>query len=344
MVVKQTLVADGPPLVMANSSRLARALNHLSNPSYQDNPMTVNVNGESGQVHSGVELIDLLIATDLYTPVIYDGRMFVNFVGISVKYGKDIIPVKVPTWIGTSIDPANPSVDDNSYGDKLVREVKGSTLIVPVNHSEHVMVLFKKGTSEPAMLIRWYMGLPGVEVAQGTIFKAAIFQRPSWSSYRIVNTYQTITAVHQFINGGSKIMQLFNFIQNKYKYPKNGYAVLAVCQDTTGIMEGILKGGGNKVTIWPLSREPLLDFYYESIASSIGLKLHSINGGTLILDIPTDSHPELYPRITDREVELERIGLNIPTRNIQELHFPVVKDDLLEMSEKSATFHSALVK
>jgi hypothetical protein len=186
------------------------------------------------------------------------------------------------------------------------------------------------------------MGLPGKEVAQGTIFKAAIYQRPSWSSYRIVNSYETVSAAHKLINGGSRIMQLYNFIQGKYKYSYNGYAVLAVCQDTTGIMEGILKGAGKEVTIWPLSRDPHLDFYYESIASLVGLKLHSVEGASSVLDVPTDSHPGLYPFTKERQTELKRIGLNIPTRNPEELHFPAVKGAISIMAEKSSVFRAAL--
>ena len=68
-IVKQTLVADLSPLTMANSSRLARALNHLTNPSYRSNPMTVDLSGKIVEVHSGAELLDSLVGTGLYTPV-----------------------------------------------------------------------------------------------------------------------------------------------------------------------------------------------------------------------------------------------------------------------------------
>ena len=250
--------------------------------------------------------------------------MFVNFVGISVKHGDSVIPVKVPTWVATTIDPLNP--------DEKTKPV-GRSFIVPVNHSEHILVLYKKGTLEPAMLVRWYMGLPGDEVSQGTIFKAAIFQRPSWSSYRIVNSYEGIDAVHRFIHGASRIMQLFNFIQQKYQYRMNGYAVLAVCQDTTGLMEGILKGNGKDVTIWPLSRDPHLDFYYESIAGEIGLKLHSAHEGA-VLDVPTDSHPELYPHTKERQNELTRIGLNNSCKESGRPSFPGSKDSSFHYGRK----------
>ena len=37
-------------------------------------------------------------------------------------------------------------------------------LIVPANHSEHLLVLFERGSDRPAALVRWFLGIPGAEL------------------------------------------------------------------------------------------------------------------------------------------------------------------------------------
>ena len=341
-LVKASYVIEAEDTVLVNSVRLAKALNHLTNPIYRQEPLKVSLFGKEVSVRDGVSLFEHICATGRYDVVLYDARMFVDFLGYSVAHGEDYLPVKIPTWIATDIDPSDPEK-------ALSQEASASgslkpSYITPANHSEHLLVFFEKGTTKPAILVRWYMGLPSSSsgLKQGTRFKAAVWQRCSWSGYRCVRSYEALDASRQMLRAGSTLMQLFNFLQWRYRYPMNGYGVLSVCQDTTALMEVILNKTAAQSTVWPLYRDPSLDFYYIAALETLGLSLGPSGSRGEILNVPSDARPDLYPWTQDRKVTLKRVGYNVPTRNPETLHFPVVKEGTNILSAKSPTFDRAL--
>jgi len=332
---------DVPAPVLANSQTLAMALNYLTDPRYDTTPLTVDLFGRTVTVSDGVALFDHLLATGRYDVTLYDARMFVDFLGYSVRHGEGTLPVKIPTWAATTIDPLSANPEVAAQGNPPKRP-----FIVPANHSEHLLVLFERGTVRPAMLVKWYMGIPsaGSTVHQGTRFKAAIWQHSSWSGFRCFRTYEGAESARQCIRAGSALMQLFNFLQGRFRYPMNGYGVLAVCQDTTALMEVVLQGTAARSTVWPLVRDPRLDPYYRAVIETVGLSLDSraAAGDGVILNVPSDARPDLYPWTLERKVELNRVGANMPTRDLGTLHFPLVRDGATLLAEKSPVFRRAL--
>jgi hypothetical protein len=331
MGVHASYTIDAPEHVLVNSVRLARALNHLSNQARRETPMQLSLPTGEAQIETAVDLVNALKRSGRYDLAVYDSRMFVNFVDLWVMHEQQPVPVRVPTWIATGIDPKDPEA-----------KKKGGKLIVPANHAEHLLVLFKKGTRSPEALVKWYMGLPARGIEQGTIYKPAVWQRASWCGYRVVRAYEAMTSVRQMVRSAGILMRLFNFMQQRYQFERNGYAVVGVCQDTTGLMEGVLQGQTGRSTVWPLVRDPQLDFYYARVLEEMGLKLRPGIGGVPVLNIPSDARMDYYGWIQDRRVELYRIGANIPVRNPKEMHLPALRAWLSSLETGSRYFRSGL--
>lgn len=332
MAVKASYTVETPEHVLVNSVRLARALNHLSNQTRRDPPLELDLAGHAGQAEAPVDLVNQLELSGKYDLAIYDARMFVNFVNLWVMHQGTPLSVRVPTWLDTGIDPGDPQAEGPSR----------SRFLVPANHSEHVLVLFAKGTRRPEAMVKWYMGIPSKAYQQGTIYKAAVWRRPSWCGYRIVHAYEGKTSVRQMVRAGGILMRLFNFIQERYGFAHNGYGVVGVCQDTTGLMEGVLQGQTGRSTVWPLIRDPGLDFYYQTVLETMGLRMRKGAGGIPVLDIPSDARLDHYPWIKDRRVELYRIGANIPFRRAEEVHLPQLRANLDALRDVSPFFARGL--
>jgi len=335
-VFEATRLGPFSECAMVNSQRLAKALCHLTNPRYLTHPMEVRVGDMTRQVRNGVELLNAVLASGEFDVRLYDGRMFVNFLHYSVEHGGNVLPVRIPTWCLTSVDPANPH-SGSSFGAR-----RGRPFIVPMNHSEHLLVFYHKNSDEPAALIKWYMGLPSSDYSQGTLFKAGIWQRESWCGYRIVHSYDDVAVVRRMIQSSSLLMQLFNYVQGRLRLPMNGYGCLAVCQDTTGLMEAILQGSAARATVWPLVRDPQLDFYYGAVLEQLGLSMGSNEGTSVVLDVPSDVRPDLYPWTLEPASLLYRIGTNVPFRRPDGLHLPLFREDVEQLIETSPSFARGL--
>lgn len=321
-----------PPHVLASSARLATALNHLAGDAYRDRPLVVRAAGREARVRTGVELVNALLATGAYEAMVFDARMHVDFVDLAVPHAGAVLPVRVPTWFRTGVDPAAPDAAGAARGE----------LLLPGNHSEHLLVLYQAGTDRPAALVKWYMGIPGSGPQQGTFFKAAVWQRSSWCGYRIVRAYQDPAAARQLVDSATRLMRLFNFLQDRYRLPWNGYGVLGVCNDTTGLMEVVLQGRTGRSSVWPLIRDPEFDFYYAGAAEGLGLRLVKGAADEVVLDVPSDARPDHYPWVKDRRVLLYRIGANVPFREPAEVHFPELRGALEALAARSGYFAHGL--
>lgn len=337
-LVHSTIVVKLPAHVLANSARLSRALNQLTRPEFHEHPMAVRAAGQTRKVRDGVELINALLATGRYDVNVFDARMFVDFLGYSVMQLGKPYPVRIPTWAMTGVDvdaPDKPVVTEPG-------KTPGTGLLVPINHAEHLLVFFAKGTTEPLMMVKWFMGIPGAELKQGTVFRPAVTMRTSWCGYRLVRAYAGADSARQMVRSASLLMQLYNYLQGRYRIRANGYGMYAVCQDTSGILEVVLGLAGGKTTIWPMARDPRFDHYYGPLLSPLGLRLTGAGENLRILDLPSDTRPDLYPWTGDPQSLLYRLGANIPMRDPATLHFPDLKGAVELLREKSEPFRRGL--
>lgn len=337
-LVQSTVIVRLPEHVLVNSARLARALNQLTRPEFKARPMPVRVAGTSCKVKDGVELINSLLATGRYDVNVFDARMFVDFLGYSVMNQGRPFPVKIPTWAITGIDPSAPERPAAAAAGKAPE----TGLLVPINHSEHLLVFFEKGTTVPAMLVKWYMGIPGAEVQQGTQFRPAVQMRTSWCGYRLVRAYEGADSARQMVRSAGQLMQLYNYLQGRFRIRANGYGVYAVCQDTTGILEVVLGLSGGRTSVWPMLRDPRFDGYYGPLLGSLGLRLTSAGKDLQVFSVPSDTRPDLYPWIGASQSLLFRLGANIPTRDPASLHFPDLRGAVEMLRERSDSFRRGL--
>jgi hypothetical protein len=188
------------------------------------------------------------------------------------------------------------------------------------------------------MMVKWFMGIPGAELKQGTVFRPAVTVRTSWCGYRLVRAYEGPDSARQMVRSASLMMQLFNYLQERYRIRANGYGIYAVCQDTSGIMEVILGLAGGRTTVWPMARDPRFDHYYGPLLSPLGLRLTGAGENLRVLDLPSDTRPDLYPWTAEPQSLLYRLGANIPTRDASTLHFPDLKGAVELLREQSEPF------
>lgn len=330
--VKAGFVLEQPEHVLVNSVRLSRAFNHLTNAGGP--PVAVELPGYSGQVSDGVGLVNALLAAG-YELQVFDARMFVNFVNLWVPHGDHLLPVRIPTWVATDLDPADPGGEPAGPGEEKV--------LVPVNHSEHLLGVYRPGQPRPEAMVRWFMAIPDpAGPPQGTTFKPATWQRAGWSGYRIVRAYAGRDSARHLIDTAGRLMRLFNAMQARYGFPYNGYGALAVCNDTTALMEIGLQGATGRSTVWPLLRDPSMDALYADSLQHLGVRMRRGAAGERVLTVPSDARPDHYPWISDRRILLHRVGANVPTRDPSTLHFPALKGWVESMAAKSPVFARSL--
>ena len=330
--VKAGFVLEQPEHVLVNSVRLSRAFNHLTNAGAP--PMAVEMPGYAGEVRDGVGLVNALLAAG-YELQVFDARMFVNFVNLWVPHGDHLLPVRLPTWAATDLAPADPMGEPAGPGEEKV--------LVPVNHSEHLLGVYRPGEDQPQAMVRWFMAIPDPEgPPQGTTFKPAIWQRASWSGYRVVRAYAGRDTARHMIDTAGRLMRLFNAMQTRYGFPYNGYGALAVCNDTTALMEVGLQGSTGRSTVWPLLRDPSMDALYADSLQHLGVRMRRGAAGDRVLTVPSDARPDHYPWVADRRILLHRVGANVTTRDPATLHFPALKGWVEALATKSPIFARSL--
>lgn len=330
--VKASYVLRQPEHVLVNSTRLSRAFNHLTNAGAA--PIAVEMPGYAGEVSDGVGLVNALLAAG-YELQVFDARMYVNFVNLWVPHGEHLLPVRIPTWAATDLDPADPEGEPAGPGAERV--------LVPMDHSEHLLGVYRPGDELPQAMVRWFMAIPDSEgPAQGTTFKPAIWQRSPWSGYRVVRAYANRESARHLIDTAGRLMRLFNAMQTRYGFPYNGYGALAVCNDTTALMEVGLQGQTGRSTVWPLLRDPSMDALYADSLEHLGVRMRRGAAGDRVLTVPSDARPDHYPWVANRKILLHRVGANISTRDPATIHFPALKRWVESMAAKSETFAHSL--
>lgn len=94
-----------------------------------------------------------------------------SFLAYSVRRGTELTGVRIPTW--------------------AVAEVKagpGQPLTAPMFHSAYLLVLFRKGRTEPEAAVRWFQAVPHTG-NQGTLYSAAHHRRRAWTDYGILRAW-----------------------------------------------------------------------------------------------------------------------------------------------------------
>jgi hypothetical protein len=321
-LVVQHKVAKWAPHALANSARLARALNLLMRPK-SAGPVVLKIGEKSFAVDTAAALVETLAEHGPYEIAVFDARMFVNFLDYSVKKFGVTRSIRIPTWAATALPTA-----------------PGKSLLVPVCHTEHVIVLYRKGKKEPEALVRWFLAMPD-DVSQGTLFRPAVWSRRSWSGYRIVRGYEGAQAAGRLLAVAQRVMSAFNFLQDKYRFPGRAYGVLGVCNDTTGILEAALQGSAEKTTAWPMVRDPRFDMYLAEALDGLGFPTRPA-GDLTVLQVPCDSRPDLFPEVNDLGRMMLRIGANIPQRDLSAMHFKDLAETLDAMKLKHPELEKGL--
>lgn len=300
-VVVNTKIVRFEDHALVNSARLARGLNLLMRPK-SAGPVTLKMGGKAYTVDSAEAMMQALVEKGGYEVAIFDARMFVNFLDYSIKKLGATLSIRIPTWADTGL-----------------KTVAGKPLLVPVCHTEHILVLFKKGSNKPEAAVRWFLAMPDTE-AQGTMFRPAIYRRRAWSGWRVVRAYEGLEPAQKLMTVAQRVMKAFNYQQAKYQFPGNAYGVLGVCNDTTGLLEMAMQGSADKATAWPLVRDPRFDLYLGEALSDAGFATHTA-GGLNLLALPSDTRPDLFPGAGEQGKLMRRIGANIPMRDLSAMHF-----------------------
>lgn len=319
-VVVETRIAKFAPHALVNSARLARAMNLLMRPK-SAGPVTLKMGGKTIVVDSAEALVQALAAD--YEIAVFDARMFVNFLDYSIRKLGATLSIRIPTWADTGLKTA-----------------AGKPLLVPVCHTEHQMVLYKKGSNKPEALVRWFLAMPDDE-AQGTMFRPAIYSRRAWSGWRVVRAYDGPQAATKLVTVAQRVMKAFNYQQAKYQFPGNAYGVLGVCNDTTGLFETAMQGSAERATAWPLVRDPRFDMYLGEALGDAGFATHPA-GGLNVLALGCDTRPDLYPGVADPKRMLLRIGANIPMHDLSAMHFRDLGCALEELKRTSPELAAGL--
>ena len=321
-VTVATRIVRFPDHALVNSGRLARGLNLLMRPK-EAGPVTLKVGDKSAVCETPEALIKAVADLGGYDISVFDARMFVNFLDYSVHKLGATLPIRIPTWAATEVETA-----------------PGKNLLVPICHTEHIMVLYRKGSVQPEAMVRWFLAMPDA-VNQGTLFRPAIYRRWSWSGWRVVRAYDGEQSAERLVHVAHPVMQAFNYLQDKYKFPGHAYGTLGVCNDTTGMLEAAMLGDPSKVSAWPLVRDPRFDMYLGERLATVGFATH-VSGGMTVLDMPCDSRPDLYPGVHDKGPLLRRIGANIPVHDLSSLHFKDLGTALEALSASNAELREGL--
>ncbi|MDD2714300.1 MAG: hypothetical protein PHW04_00245 [Candidatus Wallbacteria bacterium] len=299
--------------VLANSMALAQVLNQLSNygtsGTYSEIIMTID--GRRSTLQTPEDLVSAIYKSQNLEITGFEARMGVDFLGYCVSQGGSYCQVEIPTVMTTALS---------------------GSFSQPSNHAEHLLAIYKKGGTEPLALVKWYMGIPmDNTLHQGTIWKPAIHAHSSWCGFKITHVYNKLQSLITMVEGARYLMKAFNSIQMAAHYPMNGYAVLAVCCDSTSILETVLKSDPD-FTPWPNTRSLKYDGFYQQVLSRFG------NGLSLIgdnLNTPSDSYPEIYYGNSISTNYLKRLVLNLPFRSKESISggvFGPTYDQLFKLS------------
>lgn len=288
-------IVEYPENVKYNSMMLSDIMNQLSNYNTTGmfKPVKLKTSKEEKVINSNEELIEYLYDSDEFDIDLFEARTLLSLGGLALKMNEQVYPIEFPFYM-----KGIPNKD---------------TTYIPMLHSEHLLTVYKKGADKPIAVVKWYSFLsPDKNYNQGTYYAPALIGRSIWPGYKVTHVYTKKEDMLKFVRVAKRLQQLFNYIQDAYEFPDQGYAVLAVCNDATSLMETALTGDGTKVPL-PNFRYVKFDSLYKNILSDLdcGLKLNKDGYLNCYSDVYPDVNPK--PSIAD----YERIYLSIPFRDIR---------------------------
>ena len=292
---KMTTVANLPENAIINSIRLADVLNQLSNAetdSDKYSPVDFTWRGTTYNLKKTIDLINVLHNISDFDLVGFEARMGVDYAGFSINTGFSTHPIEIPSFSAANVN--------------------GKTVYFPANHSEYLIAVYLRGEKTPFALVKWYMGIPSDNMLhQGTMWKPAVYSRASWCGFKVTDTFKDIESLRKIMHGSTYLMKFFNFTQLRYKFPANGYGVLAVCNDSVSILRTVI--GKNPMTSsFPNLRAVNYDRLYKDILERLSTDIKLDFSG--YLNVPSDVYPEIYGQQLNGFM-IERLANSFPFRS-----------------------------
>ncbi|CAO3456517.1 hypothetical protein [Azospirillum argentinense] len=207
----------------ADGQRLAELLNRLSLNAPDGRPRhRVALDGRT--LDTPRALMEAL-ARDGHDVEVRDSRYFANF-GDLIYHGRDVL---TPFWIDTRLPI--PGTD--------------RTLLVPVSHSQHELVV--RGRVVNADL-SFYFGIDG-----RAVFRPSVTRDQGWVMGRVAHRYRGEEAM-EVIRLAGVIVSAYDAIKRRHpELPFGGYHALGVCNDVNAMIELRMRG---ETTLFPLTLDP----------------------------------------------------------------------------------------
>ncbi|MGR0186172.1 hypothetical protein [Azospirillum aestuarii] len=259
----------------ADGLRLAQLLNRLSL-NAPDGGRRYRIILDGRTLDTPHALMDAL-ALDGHDVEVRDSRYFANF-GDLIYHGRDVL---TPFWIDTRLPV--PGTD--------------RTLLVPVSHSQHELVV--RGPVVNADL-SFYFGIDGQAV-----FRPSVTRDQAWVMGRVAHRYRGEEAM-EAIRLAGVIVRAYDAIKRRHpELPFGGYYALGVCNDVNAMIELHMRG---ETTLFPLTLDP--QFFTEEREV-----------GRLAESLPLDSRWRAA-------ADPRRILGSIPVKDISTLPLPSLREDL----------------
>ncbi|WP_211109588.1 hypothetical protein [Azospirillum tabaci] len=259
----------------ADGLRLAELLNRLSL-NAPDGGGRYRVTLDGRRLDTPRALMETL-ARDGHDVEVRDSRYFANF-GDLIYHGRDVL---TPFWIDTQLPV--PGTD--------------RTLLVPVSHSQHELVV--RGPVVNADL-SFYFGIDGQAV-----FRPSVTRDQAWVMGRVAHRYRGKDAM-EVIRLAGVIVRAYDAIKRRHpELPFGGYYALGVCNDVNAMIELRMRGA---TTLFPLTLDP--QFFADEGEV-----------GRLAESLPLDSR---WRAVADPR----RILGSLPVDDLAALPLPSLRDDV----------------
>ena len=260
-----------------DSVRFAEVLNRLAlNPAKGEAGTRYRVVFEGERVDRPEGLVALLSETG-HEVEVRDARYFANF-GDLIYKGLEVL---TPFWLDTEI---------------VVPET-GRSLLVPVSHSQHEVVV--RGPAVNADL-SFFFGIDGEAE-----FRTNETKDQAWVLGRVARTYRGAEALEVVRIAGAIVKTYSTIKRNHPTLPFGGYYALGVCNDVNAMIELHMQG---ETSLFPLTHDPEL-FAGQGEVQELARRL------------PVDGRG-------NRKPDLQRILGSLPVDDLSQLPLPGLRRDL----------------
>ncbi len=213
------------PCFQHNSTVLARALNVLSEQIGHTNRKSIQLSfpGEETVTVSSLEDLVTELKKRLYVVELFTTRVFVDFLAFALQTGhQSYVPLIIPT--------------------RFSHTSATGTLVVPGEHSEIGMMIYKQGEPRTAQL-RFFLGIPDKSYPGKVAFwRPHTSKYPSWRKpvHDLTNVFEDekLKDLGSWLTSAALTMNAYQDIQDDLKLPNNSYG-FAVCNDSAATMVAV---------------------------------------------------------------------------------------------------------